>query len=329
MPTSDAVLPGDEVLSAPLVLEFPFRRTVGSVQGAFLTGLRDGRVLGIKATDGRVICPPVEYDPVTSDELTELVDVGTGGTVTTWSWEPAPRPGQPLDRPFAWALVQLDGADTAMLHAVDAGTPEAMSTGMRVQVRWAGQRVGAIGDIACFEPETADGPASPAPLEHPTDEPVKLLETPARLEYRFTAGLATTRFLRGIAGKRILGQRCSVCGKVYVPPRGSCPVDGVPTTEQVELSHTGVVTTFCVVNLQFYGQEIEVPYVCATVLLDGADIGLFGLIQDIPFDEVRMGMRVEAVWVEDHRLAPTMTSIEFWRPTGEPDAPYESFREHV
>ena len=42
-----------------------------------------------------------------------------------------------------------------------------------------------------------------------------------------------------------------------------------------------------------------------------------------------LGMRVEAVWVEDHRLAPTMTSIEFWRPTGEPDAPYESFREHV
>ena len=25
----------------------------------------------------------------------------------------------------------------------------------------------------------------------------------------------------------------------------------------------------------------------------------------------------------------TLTSIEFWRPTGEPDAPYESFREHV
>ena len=57
-----------EVLSAPLVLEYPFRRTTGAVQGAFLTGLRDGRVLGIRATDGRVLCPPVEYDPVTGDE---------------------------------------------------------------------------------------------------------------------------------------------------------------------------------------------------------------------------------------------------------------------
>ena len=52
------------------------------------------------------------------------------------------------------------------------------------------------------------------------------------------------------------------------------------TEEEVELPHTGIVTTFCVVNVQFYGQEIEVPYVCATVLLDGADIGLFGLVQE-------------------------------------------------
>ena len=160
-------------------------------------------------------------------------------------------------------------------------------------------------------------------------EPVKKLEIPARLDYQFTAGAATSRFLTGIARKKILGERCSKCGKVYVPPRGSCPTDGIPTSEQVELAHTGTVTTFCVVNVQFYGQAMELPYVCATVLLDGADLGLFGLIQDVPADQVRMGMRVEAVWVEDDKLAPTLTSIEFWRPTGEPDAPYESFREHV
>ena len=39
-----------------------------------------------------------------------------------------------------------------MLHAVDAGSPDAMRTGMRVQVRWADEREGAITDIACFEP---------------------------------------------------------------------------------------------------------------------------------------------------------------------------------
>jgi uncharacterized OB-fold protein len=140
-----------EVLSAPLVLEYPFRRTVGPVQSAFLTGLREGVVLGIRTGDGRVMCPPVEYDPVTGDDLDELVTLGETGTVTTWSWEPEPRPNQPLDRPFAWALIRLDGADTAMLHAVDAGTPDRISTGAKVRIRWADEREGAITDITCFE----------------------------------------------------------------------------------------------------------------------------------------------------------------------------------
>jgi len=160
-------------------------------------------------------------------------------------------------------------------------------------------------------------------------EPVKSVKTPARLEYNFTAGLATSRFLRGIAKKKILGERCGPTGKVYVPPRGSDPVLGRPTTEQVEVSHRGTVTSYCVVNVQFYGQGMEVPYVCALVLLDGADLPLMGLIQEIPYDQVRMGLRVEAKWVDDAELKPTLTSIRYFRPSGEPDAAYESYRENV
>jgi len=160
-------------------------------------------------------------------------------------------------------------------------------------------------------------------------EPVRSIRVPARLDYTFTAGEATSRFLKGIAQKRILGERCPVCGKVYVPPRGACPTDGVPTVEQVELSHTGTVTTFCVVNLDFTGRGVDIPYVSATVLLDGADLGLFALISEVPYDQVHMGMRVEAVWVADDEIGPTLEAIKWFRPTGEPDAPFESYQEHV
>ena len=146
-----------EILSAPLVLEYPFKRTVGPVQSAFLTGLRERLVVGVRTSDGRVLCPPVEYDPVTSAELAELVELADTGAVTTWSWEPEPRANQPLLRPFAWALVQIDGADSGLLHAVDAGSPEEMASGMRVRIRWNGQREGAITDIACFEPADHEG----------------------------------------------------------------------------------------------------------------------------------------------------------------------------
>jgi uncharacterized OB-fold protein len=142
-----------EVLSAPLVIEYPFSRTVGPVQSAFFTGLREGVVVGVKRRDGTVLVPPTEYDPVTSDELDELVEVGQSGVVTTWAWVGETRPKTPVDGPFAWALIRLDGADTAMLHAVDAGDESKMSTGMRVTIKWADEREGSISDIACFVPE--------------------------------------------------------------------------------------------------------------------------------------------------------------------------------
>jgi uncharacterized OB-fold protein len=141
-----------DVLSAPHRLEFPYRRSVGPVLGRFLARLREGRFEGVRAGDGRVLVPPQEYDPATSEPLDEWVPVGPGGEVVSWAWIAEPLPKQPLDRPFAWALVRLDGADTALLHAVDAGSPEAMRTGMRVAPRWRAERVGDIRDLECFVP---------------------------------------------------------------------------------------------------------------------------------------------------------------------------------
>jgi uncharacterized OB-fold protein len=162
-----------------------------------------------------------------------------------------------------------------------------------------------------------------------SDDPVTTLATPMRVEYRYTAGLAQSRFLKGISEGRFLGQRCPRCGKVYVPPRGSCPTDGVATTDEIELANKGTVTTYCVVNVPFQGQSIEIPYICAQILLDGANIAFMGLIQEIPTDQVRMGLRVEAVWVDKNELGPTMASVKYFRPSGEPDAPYESFEEYL
>jgi uncharacterized OB-fold protein len=142
----------DAELSADFDLEFTYTRSTGPVVGRFLTGLRDRKILGQQGAEGRVIVPPTGYDPNTSEEGGEFVEVGQTGEVKTWAWVVEPREKHPLDRPFAWALVQLDGATTPMLHAVDAGDESRMSTGMRVKVRWADETVGRIQDIACFEP---------------------------------------------------------------------------------------------------------------------------------------------------------------------------------
>jgi uncharacterized OB-fold protein len=139
-------------LTAAHTLEFPYRRSVGPILGAFFGGLKDQKLLGIRAGD-RVLVPPVEYDPESGEPLSELVPVGPGGVVTTWAWVETPRAKHPLDKPFAWALVKLDGATSGMLHAVDAGSAAKMKTGMRVKPRWNPSPEGNIHDIVCFEPE--------------------------------------------------------------------------------------------------------------------------------------------------------------------------------
>lgn len=146
--------PGNDtkILSAPFDVSFDYTRSLGPTLSRFVTGLKERRIEGIRGSDGRVHVPPPEFDPLTSERLGEFVEVGQEGEVVSWSWMPEPLAGQPLDEPFAWALVRLDGADTPMVHAVDAGDPSAMSTGMRVRARWRDETEGSIRDLECFEP---------------------------------------------------------------------------------------------------------------------------------------------------------------------------------
>ena len=160
-------------------------------------------------------------------------------------------------------------------------------------------------------------------------EEVKSVKTPIRVVYDYSAGKAASRFLQAVAQGRVVGQRCPKCRKVYVPPRGACPTDGIPTDEEVELAATGTITTFCVVNVPFLGQKIDIPYVAANILLDGADIPFQHLIQEVEAKDVRMGMRVEAVWRPEEEWSTTLESSEHFRPTGEPDAPYEHIKDHL
>src|SRR3989442_9817010 len=110
-------------------------------------------------------------------------------------------------------------------------------------------------------------------------QPVEIIKTPIRLEYNYTPGAARSRFLRALAEGRIIGERCPRCGKVYISPNGACSRCGVATGEVVEVADTGTITTFCIVNVPFAGQNVEIPYVTATILLDGADIPFQHLIQ--------------------------------------------------
>ncbi len=319
-----------DVLSAPLVVEFPFTRSLGPVQSAFLTGLRERVVLGVRTTDGRTLVPPVEYDP-----RHRRGDPRPGGgrpptgTVTTWAWNHAPRRGQPLTTPFAWVLVRLDGADTALLHALDAPGPDAVRTGMRVRVRWAEERTGAITDIACFEPYDgeagepgATGKSVPAGGHSGVfGDPITGIVAPARLDYTYSPGRAQSAYIEALSARRTVGERCPSCRKVYVPPRGACP------HMWRRHSRTGrggsPRHSHHLLHRQHQGEE---PRHRGAVRLRAHRPGRrrprpARPHRRHPHDQVRMGLRVAPVWTEGARYP------DHYRPTGEPDAAYETYKE--
>ncbi len=316
-------------LSAPLTLSFDYTRSVGATLGKFFTALRERRVLGVRGSDGRVHVPPAEYDPVTYEPLGEMVPVSSVGTVVSWTWQPEPLEGQPLDRPFAWALIKLDGADTPLIHAIDVGAagPSAIRTGTRVHVHWADEPVGAITDIAYFALGD-EAESVPAPSGDEKD-PVTMIVTPVSLTIQHTASHEESAYLRAIAEGRLLGAKTGENGKVYFPPHGADPATGQPTTDFVELPDQGTVTTFAIINIPFQGQRIKPPYVAAYVLLDGADIAFLHLVAEIDAHEVRMGMRVEAVWRPREEWGFGIDNIEYFRPSGEPDAEYDTYKHHL
>ena len=309
-------------------LEFPYTRTTGPVVGAFLTALRDGHVVGNRCGD-RVLCPPLEYDPETGAALEpDFVEVGPGGTVRSWTWIAEPTTKHPFDHPFAFAQIQLDGADTTLVHAIDAGSIDDISTGMRVSAQFRDDRVGAVTDVY-FVPEALARPQDITP----GDEPVSMTVHLIGLEIHEPVAPHRARFAQGLRDGHFVGQRSPVSGLVYVPSKGYDAMERVQMTEadDVVVSDRGAISSFTEITpVQYHGQLETEPYLRASILLDGTDSPIIGIdFHGVSIDDFRVGMRVQAIWKPDaerdvdeldNRWGGSWDAvIERWEPTGEPD----------
>ena len=160
-----------------------------------------------------------------------------------------------------------------------------------------------------------------------SNEKIDNFEAPIYFKYSYTVGRTTTRFLQAIKEGKIVGQKCPVCLRVYVPPRGSCPKDGVATEEEIELPHTGTVESFTINYLPIPGGAVDPPYVSANIILDGSDIAFMHIISEINHSKVRIGMRVKAQWRSKKEWKPSLENIAYFKPLDEPDVDINSIRE--
>jgi uncharacterized OB-fold protein len=104
---------------------------------------------------------------------------------------------------------------------------------------------------------------------------------------------------------------------------------GVEFADEVEVADTGTLVTFAVVNVNFANRVIDLPYVSGEVRFDGSDTTSMVLVQGIPVDRVRMGMRVKAHWLPKADWDFTFANIDYVEPLDEPDADYDSFKEFI
>jgi uncharacterized OB-fold protein len=178
-------------------------------------------------------------------------------------------------------------------------------------------------------------------VENDPNAPIRFMQQVISLDYVVRASPINRYFGRKLRDKEIVGHKCPSCGLVYVPPRGFCPICVVETTEadEVAISDQGIVTSWTVLTpIQYHGQTEREDYALASILLDGADgtIGQQRLV-DVPLDQIRMGLRVEAVWADpsdaegggDARGYGFGNAIQGFRATGEPDAPPEAYEKHT
>ena len=135
------------------VMEFPYKHSTGPTVGRFLAGLKEQKAIwGQRVSGLGVVVPPVGYSEVDASDAGDWVAVKDSGVVTAVAIVHHPIEGlHPLSSRFAFVLVRLDGADTAMAHVVTDNLDK-LKVGARVQAVWApdDQRTGTIRDIACF-----------------------------------------------------------------------------------------------------------------------------------------------------------------------------------
>lgn len=126
------------------------------------------------------------------------------------------------------------------------------------------------------------------------------------LPYRYSIGKLAVKFFEELKeNKKIMGSKCSKCGKVHSPPRAVCAECFIEMTveDMVELSPRGTLEGFTVVNYPFTdpttGGLRPFPYGYAIFKLDGADTYTMHFVDETDYTKLKVGQRVEAVFKDE------------------------------
>lgn len=135
-------------------------------------------------------------------------------------------------------------------------------------------------------------------------------------QYAWDTGVGIGTYLSSLKKGVLLGSHCSTCRKIVVPPRVVCEWCFRPMDEFVPLQDTGVVNTFSLCYVTWDVQRIKEPEIPAVINIDGASPlhGIMHMLGEVDPQQVKIGMRVKAVWKPAEERQGAITDILYFKP---------------
>jgi len=140
-------------------------------------------------------------------------------------------------------------------------------------------------------------------------------EWPSSLRYAWDTGVAIGRFLSELKNGRIIGRRCDRCQRVLVPPRMFCERCFHPTTAWQLVKDSGTINTYSESHIRWDVSPLEEPILIAVIEIDGASSGgLLHYLGEVKAEDLRIGMRVKAVWKPAEERQGSILDIRYFKP---------------
>ncbi|MDW7728804.1 MAG: Zn-ribbon domain-containing OB-fold protein [Bacillota bacterium] len=138
-------------------------------------------------------------------------------------------------------------------------------------------------------------------------------------QFAWDTGVAVGRYLAELKNGRIIAKECRRCNRIMLPPRMFCELCFRPSGNWVYVKDTGTVNTFSICRVHWDASRIkedEKPYLPAVIEIDGASkgMGIMHLLGEVEPDDIKIGMKVKAVWKPEAKRTGAVTDILYFKP---------------
>ncbi len=137
--------------------------------------------------------------------------------------------------------------------------------------------------------------------------------------YAWDTGVAVNRYLAELKNGRIIATECRKCKRIMLPPRLFCELCYVPSNNWVYVQDTGVINPFSICHVHWDASRIgegEKPHLPAVIEIDGASegMGIMHLLNEVEPDQIKIGMKVKAVWKPEAERTGSINDIKYFKP---------------